>query len=313
MAAFSLYTFSTVSTRAIPCYWPYSRESRSRTITIKIRCFASASASASASLPSTSNPKVVVTRERGKNAKLIDALANRRITCLELPLIQHTKLSDVDKLSSLLSSSSFDWTIITSPEAGLMIVQTQKLLVHRAAGTPKVTVGVVGAGTACVFEKIQPSLKQSLNVAFMPSKAIGKVLAVELPDNGNQRCTVLYPASAKASNEIEEGLTKRGFEVTRLNTYTTELVNHVDEIVLEQALLAPVIAVASPSAIRAWISLIPEPQRWDNAVACIGGTTALAAKKLGLRNVYFPENPGIEGWVNSILEALQVQNQLQKV
>ncbi|CAA0809128.1 Uroporphyrinogen-III synthase- chloroplastic [Striga hermonthica] len=159
----------------------------------------------------------------------------------------------------------------------------------------------------------QPSLRQSLNVAFAPSKAIGKVLAVELPDNGNPRCTVLYPASAKASNEIEEGLTKRGFEVTRLNTYTTELVSHVDEIVLEQALLAPVIAVASPSAIRAWVTLIPEPQRWDNAVACIGETTALAAKKLGLRNVYFPENPGIEGWVNSILEALQVQNQLQKM
>ncbi|CAA0807831.1 Uroporphyrinogen-III synthase- chloroplastic [Striga hermonthica] len=83
-----------------------------------------------------------------------------------------------------------------------MIVKTQKLLVHRAAGTPKVTVGVVGAGTACVFEKIQPSLRQSLNVAFAPSKAIGKVLAVELPDNGNPRCTVLYPPSAKASNEI---------------------------------------------------------------------------------------------------------------
>ncbi|GER36349.1 uroporphyrinogen-III synthase family protein [Striga asiatica] len=89
-----------------------------------------------------------------------------------------------------------------------------------------------------------------------------------------------------------------------------ELVNHVDEIVLEQALLAPVIAVASPSAIRAWISLIPEPQRWDNAVACIGETTALAAKKLGLRNVYFPENPGIEGYVFS-LEELCLLNSLK--
>ncbi|GER36350.1 uroporphyrinogen-III synthase family protein [Striga asiatica] len=121
----------------------------------------------------------------------------KRITCLELPLIQHTKLSDVDKLSSLLSNSSFDWIIITSPEAGLVFLDAWK-----AAGTPKVTVGVVGAGTACVFEKIQPSLRKSLNVAFAPSKAIGKVLAVELPDNGNPRCRVLYPASAKASNEI---------------------------------------------------------------------------------------------------------------
>ncbi|KAL0438672.1 UNVERIFIED_CONTAM: Uroporphyrinogen-III synthase, chloroplastic, partial [Sesamum latifolium] len=202
-------------------------------------------ASVSASSPSSSNPKVVVTRERGKNGKLINALASYGINCLELPLIQHMQLPDVDKLSSVLSTT-------------------------------------------------------------------GKVLAAELPDYGDARCTVLYPASAKASNEIEDGLVKRGFAVTRLNTYTTEPVSQVDQMVLEQALLAPVIAVASPSAIRAWVSLIPEAQQWDNAVACIGETTAVAAKKLGLRNVYFPANPGLEGWVNSILEALQVQNQLQK-
>ena len=32
--------------------------------------------------------------------------------------------------------------------------------------------------------------------------ATGKVLASELPKDGNKRCTVLYPASVKASNEI---------------------------------------------------------------------------------------------------------------
>lgn len=32
--------------------------------------------------------------------------------------------------------------------------------------------------------------------------ANGKVLALELPKNGNASCTALYPASAKASNEI---------------------------------------------------------------------------------------------------------------
>lgn len=34
------------------------------------------------------------------------------------------------------------------------------------------------------------------------SSATGKVLASELPKNGNMKCTVLYPASAKASGEI---------------------------------------------------------------------------------------------------------------
>ncbi|GFQ04047.1 uroporphyrinogen-iii synthase chloroplastic [Phtheirospermum japonicum] len=219
MSPFSLSTFGPVP-HAIPCssssssFLPASAwKLRRRTISLEIKCLASASAP----LSSSSNPKVVVTRERGKNGKLIDALADRGINSLELPLIQHTQLPDLDKLSSLLSSTSFDWIIITSPEAGLVFLEAwnnyvdilladvmykHKLLIRRGAGTPKVRVGVVGAGTASVFDRIQPDLKQSLNVAFAPSKAIGKVLAAELPDHGNERCTVLYPASAKAGNEI---------------------------------------------------------------------------------------------------------------
>ncbi|GMP44164.1 hypothetical protein CsSME_00013220 [Camellia sinensis var. sinensis] len=258
----------------------------------------SSSSSSSSSVSGlSSKPKVVVTRERGKNGKLINALEKHGINCLELPLIEHTRLPDLERLSSLLSDNAFDWIVITSPEAGLVFLDAWK-----ASGTPKVKVGVVGAGTASIFEEVAQSSK-CLDVAFEPSK--GKVLASELPKHGNKKCTVLYPASAKASAEIEEGLSNRGFEVTRLNTYTTALipivffqvpVHHVDQIVLMQALSAPVVTVASPSAVRAWVNLISESECWGNSVACIGETTALAAKRLGLRNVYHPTNPGLEGY-----------------
>ncbi|PSS31403.1 Uroporphyrinogen-III synthase [Actinidia chinensis var. chinensis] len=267
-----------------------------------------AKASSSSLACSRSDPKVVVTRERGKNGKLINALAKQGIKCLELPLIEHMHLPDLDQLPSILSNYTFDWIVITSPEAGLVFLNAWK-----AAGTPKVKVGVVGAGTASIFEEVAQSSKCSIDVAFTPSKAIGKVLAAELPKHGSEKCTVLYPASAKASTEIEEGLTNRGFEVTRLNTYTTVPVHHVDQLILRQALSAPVVTVASPSAIRAWVNLISDSEHLDNSVACIGETTALAAKRLGLRNVYHPTNPGLEGWLDSILEALSVHDQFQKV
>ncbi|XLR32291.1 hypothetical protein S83_060191, partial [Arachis hypogaea] len=122
-------------------------------------------------------------------------------------------------------------------------------VVLRAAGMPHVKIGVVGAGTASIFKEAMQSSKQLLDVAFAPSKATGKVLATELPKIGN-KTTVLYPASEKASNEIEEGLSKRGFEVIRMNIYTTVPVQNVDQMVLKQALAAPVVTVASPSAIR---------------------------------------------------------------
>ena len=36
-----------------------------------------------------------------------------------------------------------------------------------------------------------------------------------------------------------------------------------------------------------------------------GSTTAQAAEKLGLSKVYFPDAPGLEGFVESIVEALE--------
>lgn len=37
---------------------------------------------------------------------------------------------------------------------------------------------------------------------FFVTSATSKVLASELPKHGDRKCRVLYPASAKASNEI---------------------------------------------------------------------------------------------------------------
>ncbi|KAH7526809.1 hypothetical protein JRO89_XSUnG0053200 [Xanthoceras sorbifolium] len=146
---------------------------------------------------SDSNPKVVVTRERGKNGKLINALAKHGVNCLELPLIQHAQGPDLDRLPSILSAdTAFDWIVITSPEAGSVFLEAWK-----AAGSPNVRVSVVGAGTASIFQEVMRSSKHAFDLAFTPSKATGKVLASELPKN-NMKCTVLYPASMKASNEI---------------------------------------------------------------------------------------------------------------
>ncbi|XP_024022972.1 uroporphyrinogen-III synthase, chloroplastic isoform X2 [Morus notabilis] len=296
----SLFSLSSVSLSPPPFSTAHSCRHLHRRIFSLSSSSSSSSSSASVSASTSKPAKVVVTRERGKNGKLVNALAKHGISCLELPLIKHTKGPDLDRLSTVLSDTAFDWIVITSPEAGSVFLEAWK-----ASGTPNVKIAVVGAGTASIFKEVMQSLKQSLDVAFVPSKATGKVLASELPKNSSTKCTVLYPASAKASNEIEDGLSNRGFEVTRLNTYTTAPVQDVDQKVFEQALSAPVVTVASPSAIRAWVNLLPKPEQWRNSVACIGETTASAAKRLGLRNVYYPTNPGLEGWVDKILEALR--------
>ncbi|KAK3150694.1 hypothetical protein QOZ80_3AG0236460 [Eleusine coracana subsp. coracana] len=246
-------------------------------------------------------PDVVVTRERGKNAKLIARLEQHNVKSLELPLIKHVDGPDTDRLADVLRHDKFDWITITSPEAAVVFLRGWK-----AAGCPKVRIAVVGAGTARVFDEVTQSDGQSLEVAFSPSKALGKVLASELPRGSEGPCKVLYPASAKAGHEIQNGLSNRGFEVTRLDTYTTVHVQDVEPLTLKLAISAPVVAVASPSALRAWLNLISQVDDWNNAVACIGETTASAAKKLGLKSIYYPTTPGLDGWVESILEAIEV-------
>jgi len=46
------------------------------------------------------------------------------------------------------------------------------IVVLRAAGMPRVRIGVVGSGTASIFKEALLSSNQSLDVAFSPSKGI---------------------------------------------------------------------------------------------------------------------------------------------
>jgi len=179
---------------------------------------------------------------------------------------------------------------------------------RREAGFPKVRIAVVGVGTGELFNNLKEGLGQ-LDVAFTPSKATAKVLAAELPKLNENDSRILYPASLKASNDLETGLRERGFRVTRMNTYSTETVRDLDESTISEAAASPVATFASPTAVNAWMELVAGARKWEGAAACIGSTSATAARKAGLTRIFYPESPGIEGWVESIMEALESQSQ----
>lgn len=243
-------------------------------------------------LPLGSRPQVVVTRERGKNGKLMEALAKAGVSCMELPLIQHSDGPDVHLLPAVLREGGFEWIVVTSPEAAAVFLHG-----WREAGQPRVQVAAVGGGTAQALTETGAS--------FSPSKANAKALAAELPRNPHGSGLVLYPASSKAGTDLEEGLSARGFRVRRLNTYSTDSVTGVSDAVCKAAAAAPVAAFASPTAVKAWMEVVVRREGWDGAAACIGGTSAEAARGVGLSRVFFPDSPGIDGWVSSIMDALE--------
>lgn len=244
------------------------------------------------------NPQVVLTREKGKNGKLGEMLDRKQIRWLELPLIETAEGPDRGKLAGAIGQEKYEWTVLTSPEAASVFLGG-----WREAGRPKVKIASVGKGTSEVLEAANaPDL---LQIAFTPSKANAEHLTAEIPLEKSSGTTVLYPASQKARQTLQNGLETRGCVVTRLNTYDTLPVTGLDRGAREAARGAGVAAIASPSAVKAWVELVGGPDDADVAFACIGSTSAKAAEQLGLNRIYSTDSPGLEGFVEAIEEALQ--------
>nr|KAJ0223999.1 hypothetical protein LSAT_V11C200066540 [Lactuca sativa] len=107
-------------------------------------------------------------------------------------------------------------------------------------------------------------------------RAIGtpnvKVAAV-----GTGTSTIFHEATPSSEQFIEVAFTPS-------KATGKEPVQHVEQTILQQALSAFVVVVASPSAVGSWVDLLPEPHILEGSIACIGETTALDARKLGLTN-----------------------------
>ncbi|GLC37636.1 hypothetical protein PLESTF_001639600 [Pleodorina starrii] len=237
-------------------------------------------------------PKVLLTREAGKNDKLRDALTKKGYQCLELPLIEHTDGPDRALLPGLLAAAAdrYEWVALTSPEAASVF-----LAGWEQAGRPKLRIAVVGGGTGDVL------LQAGITPDYVPSKALGKVMGSELPRVPGGSGLVLYPASAKASTDLQDSLAAAGFEVHRINTYNTGPVKSVPADLLAEALAADVVTFGSPSAVKAWVGLAGLEVANAKVNACIGSTSARACASAGIsQHVFFPDAPGIEGWVEAV-------------
>jgi uroporphyrinogen-III synthase len=60
-----------------------------------------------------------------------------------------------------------------------------------------------------------------LLLLLLSPQALGKVMGSELPHIPGGSDVVLYPASVKASTDLQDSLGAAGFKVNRINTYNT--------------------------------------------------------------------------------------------
>lgn len=145
---------------------------------------ANASSSSSKEQEKTEKKKLVVlTREAGKNEQMRKILASIEedkdnefvVETLEMPLVESERNEEeAKKLVDLLQSKTFRWIIVTSPEAANVFAKA-----WADAGKPEgLNIGTVGGGTTRALPTKEEMKWASL---FTPSKALGEVLAEELP------------------------------------------------------------------------------------------------------------------------------------
>jgi uroporphyrinogen-III synthase len=237
---------------------------------------------------------VALTREEGKNAKLARALATRKgIHPVEVPCIAHADGEDYHRLREVLMSRRWDYVAITSPEGAKVLAS----VLDDKNDIEVPPIAAVGKATEEVLKE------HGLTVSFCPSKATAKTLVAELPGAGAQQ-HVLYPASQRAQLTLESGLRERGFQVTRLNTYDTVTAEWSDEE-REKASRCRIACFASPSSIKGWLH--NSSQKTSVVAACIGETSAEACRELGWSEgqIFYPDKPGIEGWVEAVELAVE--------
>jgi uroporphyrinogen-III synthase len=285
------------------------------------------SADSSTATIEVDTPKIAIgialTREQGKN----DALALAIQSCAELmrenqyavalqtyelPCIQHADGPDYNQLKEILleqatsveTNTFYDYVVITSPEAARVLASVWPWTDTTMSGTTTSAPPEVAA----VGKATEVALRDAgIDVTFVPTKATAQTLVEELPALSS-KTNVLYPASAKAADVLANGLEERtGFSVLRLDTYDTVPVQW-DATQQEQAQQCQIVCFASPSAIKGWISNMDNIGTNPNeyVAACIGETSAAACRKFGWDDnlVFYPkEQPGMEGWVEAVMEA----------
>lgn len=227
-------------------------------------------------------PLIALTREAGANDKLRDLIKD--YTCVEIPCIAFEVGADASQLS--IAMTTHDLVAITSPQSASIFLEA-----WRTINKPPIRVVTVGKGTS------KPLEKEGIKSVFTPSDFNAETLAKELPVEVGK--TILYPTSAIAENTLQNGLESRGFQVTRINTYSTVPATWTEE----QTALArtvDIVTIGSPSAAKTWAERVGT----DFIAVVIGPTSARAAEKLGFKQVLCPEgSKGIEAWADLVKKA----------
>ena len=252
---------------------------------------------------------VLVTRPRDRAAALCDLLAAAGLEALCLPVIETQPVEDLAPLdAALVRGTTYDWIVLSSSTAARLVGRRVTALGVPARawpadrGRPRLVTSPAGAAELArhgiAAEVVQP---------FSAAQALQ---ALEGRLHAGQRA--LLPRGDQGLDTLAHGLWERGVFADEVVVYTTRAARPADEYLPTASELARVGAVTflSPSAV-AGLDAALEGRAADVArlkreahAACIGPTTATAARAAGWQRVTWPDDTSAPALVRAVAQAV---------
>ena len=245
---------------------------------------------------------MLVTRAAAQATPLAAALAAKGASVACVGVLRFVPARDPGPIvTELRRLSQYDFVILTSANAA-----TEMARVAREAGIDLAS-GLAGGALVAAGPATAAALEQAgLPDVLVPREFSARGIASLLGEAINTGWALL-PRAEEALPWLPAWLTGHGVEVVELGLYRTETDPDAREpLHRELARGLDVISFASPSAVDAFVELAPEawalpPGSW---VACIGPTTAAAARRAGLEPVVTATEHSAAGLASAISDHL---------
>ncbi|HFQ94106.1 MAG TPA: uroporphyrinogen-III synthase [Anaerolineae bacterium] len=234
-------------------------------------------------------PRVVVTRRKEQADVLADKLRAAGLEPILFPTVQIRPLPNHALDDSLKNLEMFDWLIFTSGNGVDFFFRRAEEL-ELTLQLPRTA--VVGPSTA------RRLAEYGATADFMPSEYTGAALASGLGDLTGQH--VLLPRVRRGGLEIVRRLWQQGADVFDVPLYDTITAMRDPAALakLEQGYEA--VTFTSPTAVYGFVKLAGRP-KGSIIIACIGPSTAQAARTAGLPVTIVPDEYTLDGLVKSVV------------
>lgn len=234
--------------------------------------------------------RVLVLRPEHQAGELAGKLEAEGATAVVVPAIRIVPPASWTSADEAITRApNFDWVVFTSVN-GVESIMARMAETGSDLATLPERVGAIGPGTRRALEN------HGVKVDWMPSSYTSVKVSEELPD---PPAKVLLIRADIATKELDEALEARGFEVTRIDAYGTEVVNAdlVQKAIAEVDAVALTSASIARSFVQACEGRLPSP---GIVVCSIGPATSAECRTLGLEVTIEAGDHTIPGLVEAV-------------